>query len=96
MTNSVFSIYNCLQVQKRASSGRGRGSFELVEAKEATISKILEVGEEMPLLPANSTQAERLVSYMGFLFNERRLTFQEREKACPCSFSSRTTLSSIL
>ena len=65
-----------------------------MEAKEATISKILEVGEEMPLLPANSTQAERLVSYMGFLFNERRLTFQEREKACPCSFSSKTTLSS--
>ena len=59
---------------------------------EATISKILEAGEEMPLLPATSTQAERLVSWRGFLFNERRLTFQER--ACPCRFSSRTTSSS--
>ena len=46
-----------------------------MEAKEATISKILEAGEEMPLLPATSTQAERLVSWRGFLFNERRLTF---------------------
>ena len=54
-----------------------------MEAKETTISKILEAGEEMPLLPANCTRAERLVSWMGFLFNERRLTFQER--ACPLS-----------
>ena len=46
-----------------------------MEAKEAIISKILEAGEVMPLLPVNSTQAERLVSWTGFLFNDRRLTF---------------------
>ena len=64
-----------MQVQKRASSGRGPGSFGLVEAKEAIISEILEAGEVMLLLPVNSTQAERLVSWTGFLFNDRRLTF---------------------
>ena len=84
-----ISIYNCLQVQKRASSERGRGSFGLLEAMEATISKNLEAGEEMLLFPATSTQAERLVSWMGFLFI---VTFHE--SACPCSFSSRTTSSS--
>ena len=43
-------IYDvCLQVQKRTSSGRGLGSLGLVEAKEATISKIFEAGEEIPL-----------------------------------------------
>ena len=87
-----ISIYNCLQVQKRASSERERGSFGLLEAMEATISKNLEAGEEMLLFPATSTQAERLVSWMGFLFIERRLSFHE--SACPCSFSSRTTSSS--
>ena len=73
MTNLVFSIYNCLQVQKRASSERGRGSFGLLEAMEATISKNLEAGKEMLLFPATSTQAERLFSWMGFLHNKRRL-----------------------
>ena len=53
----------------------------MVEAKKTTISKIFESGKEMPLLLATSTQGERLVSWMGILFNERRLTFQERAQS---------------
>ena len=37
------------KVQKRSSSGRELGSLRLVEVKEATISKIFETGEDIPL-----------------------------------------------
>ena len=40
---------------------------------KATISNILEPGEENLRIPAISTQAERLFSWMGFLLNKRRL-----------------------
>ena len=43
----------------------------MVEAKEATIYKTLEAGEE---IPATSTQEERVISWMGFQLNKRRLS----------------------
>ena len=71
--NSGFEIYNCLLAgTERANSGRGLGSLELVEAKEATISKILKAD----CIPAaTNTQAERVFSWMGVLLYKRRLSW---------------------
>ena len=46
-------------------------------------------------VPATKTQAARVFSWIGFWFNERRLTLSgESRSNCPCSLSSGTTSSS--
>ena len=74
--NSGFEIHNCLLAgTERASSGRGLGSHELVEAKKATISKILKAGKEIPLRSSQQPSAERVFSWMGVLLYKRRLSW---------------------
>ena len=78
MTNSVFSIYNCLQVQKIASSGGEQGSLVLVEAMEATISKILETGEVIPLRSSHQQSGGEGLHLDGFLVQQKKAHLAKR------------------
>ena len=50
--------------------------------------------EKYLCIAATSTQAERVLSWKGFLLKKRRLSLSGESMSSPCSFSSRTTLSS--
>ena len=82
---------------RTASSWGGRGSLGIVEAKEATIPKTLEAGEEIPLRSIHQHSGKESFQLVGLLLNKRRLYLSGESASivqCPCSFSSRTTLSS--
>ena len=45
-----------------------------MEELEGALSDAGETGQEVPCVPATSTQAECVFSWMGFLLNKRRLS----------------------
>ena len=93
--NSVFSIYNCLQVEKRASSWWGQGSLGLLEAMKATISNIFEAGEEIHPRSSHQHSGGEAVQLDGLPAQRKKAPLVRGEHVhCPCSFSSRTISSS--
>ena len=72
------SMIVCLQVQKRASSGRGLGVLGLVEAKEATIYKTVEAGEEIPLRSSHQHSDVEAVQLGGLPAQQKKAPLVRR------------------
>ena len=61
------------QVQKWAFRGQGQGPPWLVEDQETRVPHLDRLVKKFLCVPATSTQAERVFSWMGWLLNKRRL-----------------------
>ena len=73
----VKNVFHCfiliLQVQKWAFRGQGRGPPWFVEDQETRVPYLDRLVKKFLCVPATSTQAERVFSWMGWLLNKRRL-----------------------
>ena len=91
LTNSIFATYNCLLAGTEKSHfwtrdrilwiGGGQGGHNFQDCGGWRVNA---------LSSSHQHSAERVISWMGFLLNKRRLSLS----ACPCSISSRTKSSS--
>ena len=72
----VKNVFHCfiliLQVQKWAFRGQGRGPPWFVEDQETRVPHLDRLVKKFLCVPATSTQAERVFSWMGWLLNKRR------------------------
>ena len=68
------------KVQKRSSSGRELGSLRLVEVKEATISKIFETGEDIPLRSSHQHSGGESVKLDGLPAHQKETQLVRRER----------------
>ena len=65
---------------EKSSSRRGLGSLELVEAKEATISKILKAGKEIPLCSSHQLSGGESVQLDGLPAQQKETQLVRRER----------------
>ena len=70
---------------EKSSSRRGLGSLELVETKEATISKILKADKEIPLCSSHQLSGGESVQLDGLPAPKKE---DHQKGACSYSFSS--------
>ena len=72
MTNSVFAIYNYLLAGTEKSQFWKR--LDWWRQRRPQFLTLWRLARKFLCVPATSTQAERVFSWMGFLLNKRRLS----------------------
>ena len=73
MTNSVFAIYNC-RYRKEPILEESEDPLDWWRQRRPQFPTLWRLARKFLCVPATSTQAERVFSWMGFLLNKRRLS----------------------